>query len=117
MTLRNDRLTDVIFSLASEEMFSYLREVEHPYGLVSVVKVTLSKDRSEAIIALKAEHEQKEFIKFLEPIKNTIRRRLGKDFSLFKAPKIRFARATDEKEEVNLVSLIEELSAKYELNK
>ena len=50
MTIKTDRLSESIRILATEEILSHSRDYENNHGIISVLKVIISSDKSYADI-------------------------------------------------------------------
>lgn len=48
MTIKSDRLKDAILRLANEEIIQFSREYEHEHGIIALLDVVISRDKSYA---------------------------------------------------------------------
>jgi hypothetical protein len=52
MTIKTDRLSESIRIIATEEILSHSRDYEHNHGIISVIEVILSSDKSYADVMI-----------------------------------------------------------------
>ena len=50
MTIKSDRLSECIRTLAIEEILAFSRDYEHTHGIISVLEIVVSSDKSYADI-------------------------------------------------------------------
>ena len=79
MTIKTDRLKESIQIIATEIILNFSREYEHSHGIIAVVDVVISPDKSYADIMVFGQGNNKELIKFLSPLASEIHRKISKD--------------------------------------
>lgn len=50
MTIKSDRLSECIRTLAIQEILTFSRDYEHTHGIISVLEIVVSSDKSYADI-------------------------------------------------------------------
>lgn len=116
MTIKTDRLKDSIRAVAMEFVLNFSREYNHNHGIISVVDVIISPDKSYADICVFGQWDNKELPKFLSPIASDIHKKISRDFSLRKTPRIRFRIAKNQESKKDILTLIKELDEQYGLS-
>lgn len=117
MTIRTDRLAESIRTLAIEEILSFSRDYEHNHGIVSVLEVIISSDKSYADIMVHGQWDDKELTQFLAPIARIIHTRISRELWLRRTPRIRFRVAKNINEKADILSIINQLDLQYGLSK
>jgi ribosome-binding factor A len=117
MTIRQERLADVIQKYASEDIITYSQMHDHDFGVISVLSVTVSPDYTYADISVMSQNHRESLPKFLTAVEPTTRRRITKDFSLWKIPKLRFRIDKKEGKTTDILTLIHTLDTQYGLSR
>ncbi len=117
MTIKTDRLSESIRIIATEETLAHSRDYEHNHGIISVLEVIISSDKSYADIMVHGQWDDKELTQFLAPIANTIHTRISRDLGLRRTPRIRFRIAKNTNGKADILSIINQLDLKYGLSK
>lgn len=116
MSTKTDRFADAIYAIASPIILDYIRENEESFGIVSVLEIEITKDRSYADIFVTSTTNDAGLPKFLAPLAHRIRHDIGQAIDTYKIPAIRFKRQKHNKEaEKSVYDLITELSNQYAL--
>ena len=79
MTIRTDRLSECIRTFAIEEILAFSRDYEHSHGIISVLEVIISSDKSYADIMAHGQGDDKELTQFLSPIAGNIHTRISRE--------------------------------------
>lgn len=79
MTIRSDRLSECIRTLAIEEILSFSREHDNDHGIISVLEILISSDKSYADIMVHGQGDDKALTAFLAPIAGTIHTRISRE--------------------------------------
>lgn len=124
MSTKTDRFAESILAISSPVILEYIREpfqdcLREPcegFGIVSVVKVEISKDRSYADIYVSSTANEAMLPKKLAPLADKLRHDIGKQIQTYKIPHIRFKRIKNEAVTRNVQDIINELSAQYGLH-
>lgn len=117
MTIKTDRLKESIYIIASQEMLHYSREYEHEHGIITILDVVISPDKSYADLQVHGQSDDKELTQFLTPITSRIHTRISRELWLRKTPKIRFRVAKKTQEKKDILTIIQELDAQYGLSR
>lgn len=117
MTIKNDRLAESIRITATEEILTYCRDYEHDHGIISVLSVSISADKSYADISLHGQGDDKELTHFLAPVAHQIHTRISRDLGLRRTPRIRLRIAKNIDAKWDILSIIQELDKQYGLSK
>jgi ribosome-binding factor A len=117
MTIRSDRLSECIRTIAIWEILSYSRDYEHTHGIISVLEIVVSSDKSYADIMVHGQWDDKELTSFLAPIAGVIHTRISRELGLRRTPRIRFRVAKNIDKKGDILSLIQELDKQYGLSK
>lgn len=117
MTIKSDRLKDAIKTLAYEEIVAFAQSIEHTHGIISLLDVVISSDKSYADLMVFGQGENKELPKFLSPISGRIYLKISKELALRKTPRIRFKVAKNAENKKDILTLIRELDEQYGLSK
>lgn len=120
MSTQTDRFAETILLISSPIILEHIREHAEEFGIVSIVKVEITKDRSHADIyvsALGDEKVNKNLPKTLAPLANVLRREIGVRVQTYKIPRIRFKQIKNQSNIDTVQNIIHELSEQYGLNK
>jgi len=117
MTIRTDRLTESIRTIAIDEILSFSRDFEHHHWIISVLDVVISSDKSYADIMVHGQWDDKELTQFLAPIAGIIHTRISRDLGLRRTPRIRFRVAKNINQAADILSVINQLDLQYGLSK
>ena len=117
MSTKTDRFAETILTMSSPIILEYIREHGEEFGIVSVVKVEVSKDRTYADIYVSAASNEAVLPKKLAPLADRLRHDIGKQVQTYKIPHIRFKRVKNEVLTRNVQDIINELSKQYGLDK
>ena len=79
MTIKTDRLSESIRILSTEEILSHSRDYENNHGIISVLEVIISSDKSYADIMVHGQGDDKELTQFLAPIAGKIHTRRSRE--------------------------------------
>ena len=116
MSTKTDRFAETILTISSPIILEHIREHGEEFGIVSIVKVDISKDRSYADIYITATTNETVLPKKLAPLADKLRHDIGKQVQTYKIPHIRFKRIKNEAVTRNVQDIINELSKQYGLN-
>ncbi|MDD5377369.1 MAG: ribosome-binding factor A [Candidatus Gracilibacteria bacterium] len=116
MSTKTDRFAETILTMSSPIILEHIREHGEEFGIVSVVKVEISKDRSYADIYVTATTHEALLPKKLAPLADRLRHDIGKQVQTYKIPHIRFKRIKNETVTRNVQDIINELSKQYDLS-
>lgn len=116
MSTKTDRFAETILTISSPIILEHIREHAPEFGIVSVVRVDISKDRSYADIYVSAATNESLLPKKLAPLADKLRHDIGKQVQTYKIPYIRFKRVKNEAITQSVQDLINELSKQYGLN-
>ncbi len=116
MTIKTDRLSESIRIIATEEILSHSRDYEHNHGIISVIEVILSSDKSYADVMLHGQWDDKELTHFVAPIASNIHTRVSRELGLRRTPKIRFRVAKNINGKADILSIINQLDRQYGLS-
>lgn len=116
MSTKTDRFAETILTMSSSVILEHIREHGEEFGIVSVVKVEISKDRSYADIYISATAHEELLPKKLAPLADRLRHDIGKQVQTYKIPHIRFKRLKNEAVTRDVQDIISELSKKYGLS-
>lgn len=121
MSTKTDRFAETIQTMSSPIILEYIREPFQSgpltdFGIVSVVKVEISKDRSYADIYVSSTLNEALLPKKLAPLADKLRHDIGKQVQTYKIPYIRFKRVKNETVTRNVQDIINELSKQYDLS-
>ncbi len=117
MTIRADRLSESIRVLATEEILTFSRDYEHNHGIISVLEIVISADKSYADLMVHGQWDDKKLTQFLAPIAGMIHTRISRDLWMRRTPRIRFRVAKNINEKPDILSIINQLDLKYGLSK
>ncbi len=117
MTIKTDRLSESIRILSTEEILSHSRDYENNHGIISVLEVIISSDKSYADIMVHGQGDDKELTQFLAPIAGKIHTRISRELWLRRTPRIRFRIAKNINEKADILSIINQLDRQYGLSK
>lgn len=117
MTIRSDRLSECIRTIAIWEILTYSRDYEHTHGIISVPEIVVSSDKSYADIMVHGQWDDKELTAFLSPIAGIIHTHISRELWLRRTPRIRFRVAKNIDKKGDILSLIQELDKQYGLSK
>lgn len=117
MNLRQSRLADAIRSYASEDILTYSQIHEHHFGIISVNSVEVSPDYSYADIFVSCQENEKMLPKFLSSTEAITKKRIAKDFSLRKIPRLRYRVGKRKNSTNDILSLIQSLDTQYGLSR
>ncbi len=117
MTIRTDRLSESIRNLAITEILVFSRDHENDFGIISVLEVIISNDKSYADVMIHCQWDDKELTHFLTPIAGIIHSRISRELWLRKTPRIRFRIAKNNNEKTDILSIINQLDKQYGLSK
>jgi len=115
MSTKTDRFAETIQTMASPVILEYIREHGEEFGIVSIVRVEISKDRSYADIYISSTNHEAMLPKKLAPLADQLRHDIGKQVHTYKIPNIRFKRVKNETITRNVQDIINELSKQYDL--
>lgn len=90
MTIKTDRLKDSIAEIATNIIVPFSREFPHNFGIISLVDVVISPDKSYADLMVFSTENSKNLPKFLAPLAGKIHMKISSDLGLRKTPRIRF---------------------------
>lgn len=116
MTIKSDRLRESIHIIATESILNFSREYEHNHGIIAVLDTIISPDKSYADIMVFGQGDNKALVKFLAPLATEIHKKISKDLSLRKTPRIRFRIAKNQEAKKDILTTIAELDAQYGLS-
>lgn len=116
MSTKSDRFAETILTMSSPIILEHIREHGEEFGIVSIVKVEISKDRSYADIYITASANEALLPKKLAPLADQLRHDIGKQVQTYKIPHIRFKRIKNEAVTRNVQDIINELSKQYGLS-
>lgn len=116
MTIRTDRLKDAIQTIANEHIVQFAREFDHDFGIIALIDVVLSPDKSYADLMVYGQGDNKELTRFLAPLAGKIHMQISRDLELRKTPRIRFRVAKNQENKKDILATIAELDAKYGLS-
>ena len=116
MSTKTDRFAETILTMTSPILLEYIREHGEEFGIVSIVNVEISKDRSYADIYVSATTNEAILPKKLAPLADKLRHDIGKQVQTYKIPYIRFKRVKNETITRNVQDIINELSKQYGLS-
>ena len=117
MTIRSDRLSECIRTLAIEEILLFSREHDNDHGIISVLEIIISSDKSYVDIMVHGQGDDKALTAFLAPIAGIIHTRISRELWLRRTPRIRFRVARNIDKKGDILSLIQELDKQYGLSK
>jgi len=117
MTIRTDRLTESIRTIAIDEILTFSRDYEHDFWIISVLSVIISSDKSYADIMVHGQWDDKELTQFLAPISGIIHTRISRELWLRRTPRIRFRVAKNINNTADILSVINQLDQQYGLSK
>lgn len=113
MSTKTDRFAETVLTISSPIILEYIREHGEEFGIVSIVKVTISKDRSYADIYVSSTANETLLPKKLAPLADRLRHDIGKQVQTYKIPHIRFKRAKNETTARSIQDIINEISEQY----
>ena len=116
MTIKTNRFADTFCTLASPIILDHVREYGEQFGVVSLVKAEITKDRSYADLYVSASKNEDTITKFLAPVAQDIWEAVAANTQTYKIPKIRFKRMKNKEVEHSVQDLITELSKQYDLH-
>ncbi|MDD2916308.1 MAG: ribosome-binding factor A [Candidatus Gracilibacteria bacterium] len=116
MSTKTDRFAENILEITSPILLEYIREHGEEFGIVSIVKVIISKDRSYADIFVSATSHEDMLPKKLAPLADRLRHDIGRQIQTYKIPQIRFKRIKNEIATRSVQDIINELSKQYGLD-
>lgn len=90
MTIKTDRLKEAIRVIANEKIVEFSREFDHNHGIIALLDVIISPDKSYADLQVFGQGNNKELTKFLAPLAGKIHMKISSDLGLRKTPRIRF---------------------------
>ena len=79
MTIHTDRLREAMRAIANEIILDHSRNFEHDHGIIALVDVVLSADKSYADFMVFGQGDNKELLHFLAPNAKTIHAKISKD--------------------------------------
>ena len=89
---------------------------KHDFGIISVTEVEITEDYEYADILVASQENEKNLPHFLAPCAEIIRKKIGKDFSLRKIPRIRIRTGKQKNNTSDILSLIQSLDNQYGLS-
>lgn len=116
MSTKTDRFAETILTISSQTILEHIREHGEEFGIVSIVRVEISKDRSYADIYVSATANEPLLPKKLAPLADRLRHDIGKQVQTYKIPHIRFKRIKNEVTTRNVQDIINEISKQYGLH-
>lgn len=116
MNIRQKRLADAFRAYAGEEIMNFEQFHKHEFGIINVTEVTITDDYEYADIFVASQGDDKNLPHFLAPCADTIRKKIGKDFSLRKIPRIRIRTGKNKNNSSDILSLIQSLDNQYGLS-
>lgn len=116
MTIKNDRLKDSIAEIARNIIIPFSQEFPHNFGIISLVDVIISADKSYADLMVFSTENTKTLPKFLSPLAGKIHIKTSSDLGLKKTPRIRFKIAKNQAPKKDILATIAELDAQYGLS-
>ncbi len=117
MTIKTDRLSESIRIIATEETLTHSRDYDNTHGIISVLEVIISSDKSYADVMIHGQWDDKELTQFLAPIAGIIHTRISRELWLRRTPRIRFRVAKNIHEKADILSIINQLDRQYGLSK
>lgn len=117
MSIKTNRLKESILLLANEVILDFTREYEHNHGIIALLDVNISSDKSYADLIVSGQWDHKMLAKFLAPIAPRIHTKISKELGLRKTPKIRFRTPKHQENKKDVLTLIRELDEQYGLSK
>jgi ribosome-binding factor A len=115
MSTKSDRFAETILAIASPVILEYVREYAPEFGIVSIVNVEITSDRSYADIFIAAAANEATLPKKLAPLADSLRHEIGKQVHTYKIPHIRFKRIKNQAVVNNVHDIINQLSKQYGL--
>lgn len=116
MTIQTNRLKESIQIIATEIILGFSREYEHDHGIIAVLDVILSPDKSYADIMVYGQGDNKNLVKFLAGTASDIHKKISRDLGLRKTPRIRFRIAKNQESKKDILDTIRELDEQYGLS-
>ncbi len=116
MTIKQERLKETIREIASRHVTLWWQNFDHHFGIVSIIDVTLSADRSYADINLAASETTEWLAKALARTAKDIQWEIGRELMMRKNPSIRFRVRKWTKTPVDILALIDSLDKQYDLS-
>lgn len=117
MTIKTDRLSESIRIIATEEILAHSRDYENNHGIISVLEVVISSDKSYADVMIHGQWDDKELTQFVAPIAGNIHTRISRELGLRRTPRIRFRVAKNINGKADILSIINQLDLQYGLSK
>lgn len=115
MSTKSDRFEETIQTIASPILLEYIREHTEGFGIVSIVNVEITSDRSYADIYVTASTNETLLPKKLAPLADSLRHTIGQQVHTYKIPHIRFKRIKNQAVVNNVQDIISQLSKQYGL--
>ena len=116
MTIKQERLKEIIREIASRHVTIWWQSFDHAFGIVSIVEIELSSDRSYADVYLTSNEDTAWLTKAIAPVAKEIQREIGKELMMRKNPSIRFKIKKWGKSQIDILSLIDSLDKQYDLS-
>lgn len=116
MTIHQERITEAIKQIASEEIIGFLEFSSHDFWVVSITDVVVSRDGWYADVFLSSTENTEFLPKFLAPLSSKIHLRISRDLARRKTPKIRFRKMKNTHKPTDILSLINALDKQYGLS-
>jgi ribosome-binding factor A len=117
MTIRTDRLAEEIRNYASSAIMNMTQYADHPYGMITVSGVEITKDKSYADVYVNSSHDEDTLPKFIAPLARELHTSISRDFGMRKTPKIRFRiRKGNASSPTDILALIHSLDKQYGLS-
>lgn len=116
MSTKTDRFAETIMTMSSPVILEHIREHGEEFGIVSIVKVEISKDRSYADLYVSSTQNEPLLPKKLAPLADKLRHDIGKQVQTYKIPHIRFKRIKNEATVRDVQDIINEISKQYGLH-
>lgn len=116
MNIRQKRLADALRTYAAGEIMEYEQFHTHEFGIINVTEVSITEDYEYADIYVWSQANEHTLPHFLAPCADIIRKKIGKDFSLRKIPRIRIRIGKQKNATADILSLIQSLDNQYGLS-
>lgn len=80
MSIRTERLKESVYIIASEEILNFTREYDHNHGVIAILGISISPDKSYADIFIHGQKgNDKELIHMLSPLAKDIHGRISRE--------------------------------------
>lgn len=117
MSEKSEKVWYILREVMSPFIIEYASEKQDEFWIVSIIEVKVSKDYSYADFYVTSQTNSADLPKYLSKYAWEVKSMIGKELWARKSPNIRFKVSTDKNSTGDLLSLINEISTKYGLNK